>query len=293
MQRWVAPVPAERLGLVRLLVCGYATVFAAGRSVYLLQASRLSPQRWHPVGLFSPWSTPPPRVAMLMVWLVVLAAGIAATLGWRFWASGPLLAASFMVLSSYGVSWGQLFHTEHLISLHLVVLAAAGASAGIACSWPRGGERSRTVSGWPLRLMTAVTAITYLLAGVAKLRLGGWDWLSGDALRHQVAYDNIRKELVGSVSSPVAGFALRRPWLWWPIGVATIAVELGAPVFVLSARWRRWWIGAAWLFHLGIVALMAIVFTYPVSGVAYASMARVERPLERWSNRRNERNGPS
>jgi hypothetical protein len=37
------------------------------------------------------------------------------------------------------------------------------------------------------------------------------------------------------------------------------------------------WATAAWLFHVGIVALMAIVFAYPLSGVAFAPLFRLER----------------
>jgi hypothetical protein len=202
---------------------------------------------------------------VLGLWCAALVVGVAATLGRARRFSLPALAVGFLVLATYGNSWGQLFHTEHLITLHLAVLAAAAFDTGAV------------PSGWPLRLMTVLTAITYAVAGLSKLRLGGWDWLDGEALRHQVAYDNIRKELVGSVSSPIAGRALgwRAPWA--PMALTALLVELGAPLFVLRRRARFAWAALAWLFHVGIVVLMAIAFTYPLSGVAFASMVEPER----------------
>ena len=37
--------------------------------------------------------------------------------------SGPVAAFTFLVMTTYRNSWGQLFHTENLVALHLVVLA--------------------------------------------------------------------------------------------------------------------------------------------------------------------------
>jgi hypothetical protein len=62
--------------------------------------------------------------------------------------------------------------------------------------------------------------------------------------------------------------------------VATLAVELGAPVALLGRRWALGWSVAAWLFHVGIAALMWIAFPYPLSGIAFAPLLACERPIE-------------
>ena len=36
---------------------------------------------------------------------------------------------------------------------------------------------------------------------------------------------------------------------------------------------------AAWGFHVGVLALMAIVFPYQLIGLAYAPLVRCERPI--------------
>jgi hypothetical protein len=59
--------------------------------------------------------------------------------------------------------------------------------------------------------------------------------------------------------------------------VLTVTVELGAWVALLGGRWRTAWVVAAWLFHVGVLALMAILFAYQLSGVAFAPFFRLER----------------
>ena len=34
-----------------------------------------------------------------------------------------MFAASFLLVASYRSSWGQIFHTDDLVALHLIVLA--------------------------------------------------------------------------------------------------------------------------------------------------------------------------
>jgi hypothetical protein len=66
-----------------------------------------------------------------------------------------------------------------------------------------------------------------------------------------------------------------------PVAVATVLVELGAPLALLGGRLRTAWVLAAWGFHVGIVALMAISFPYPLSGIAFAPLFACERLIAR------------
>ena len=42
-------------------------------------------------------------------------------------------------------------------------------------------------------------------------------------------------------------------------------------------RLRHAWMAMAWTFHVGVLALMAVLFPYPLFGIAFASMLPVER----------------
>ena len=72
--------------------------------------------------------------------------------------------------------------------------------------------------------------------GLAKLRNGGMDWLAGDILRNQVAHDNLLKIQLGDVHSPIGAWLVQFAWIFPPLAVASVFVELSAPVVLLSRR---------------------------------------------------------
>ena len=169
----------------------------------------------------------------------------------------------------------------------MILAAAPAADAWAVDAGRAGGRRPRGSTGpagrygFPLRLAALVTALTYAIAGWAKLRNGGIGWLNGDILRNQVAYDNLRKVVLGDPWSPLGAALVGRAWIWAPLSWATLAIELGAPLALLRRRWSYLWAGAAWLFHLGTLALMAIMFPYPLSGVAFVPLLPLERIARR------------
>ncbi len=271
--------------MVRVLVCGYATVYLVLRSPHIWSTGDLGAERWDPVGVVSALGLQPlsrPVLAALLVAAVV--AGLAATTGCRFSVSGPAFAGLTLLLLTYRLSWGQVLHTENLLVFHLIVVgctpAARCCSLDARRSDRRGMPPDRPATSYrgALRLMSALTALSYLLAAVAKARNGGLAWVSGDVLRNQVAYDNLRKHLLGDPHSPLGGWLTRFAWVFVAMALATVLIEWAAPL--IGARWTvaRWWIGAAWAFHVGVLAVMAIVFPYQLSGIAYSSAL----PLERW-----------
>ncbi|MFN3215398.1 MAG: hypothetical protein ACE367_02765 [Acidimicrobiales bacterium] len=267
-------MPARRLDLVRRVVCAYAAVWLVVRVTYILDVSRLPDRRFEPIGVWFWLDTPLPPALVMIGWVIAVASTVATTLG-RLPVVAPVVAAiAALAVITYSNCWGQVFHTENLLVVHLGVLAAA------ALTGTGSGDR---VSGWPLQLMSIATVVTYVLAGWAKLDIGGLDWLSGEVIRSQVAYDNVRKILLGDIHSPIGGWLVGYAWLWTPIALATLVIELGAPVALLGGRWRTAWVIGAWGFHLGILAFMAILFPYQLTGVAFASMVAVERldPLRR------------
>lgn len=273
--RLSAPVPAQRLRIVRTLTFGYAAVWLLVRAVYVWDTASLPARRFEPIGVLAPLADPPARPAVLAVWVVALASAVLAALGRAVRLNAPVTAVGLLLVTTFTNSFGQIFHTEHLLVLHAGVLALA------AVVEPE-GERV-DVAGWPLRLMMLVVVCAYVVAGVAKLRFGGMAWLDGDVLRSHVAYDNLRKVLVGDVHSPVGGWLAGVGWLWAPLAWTALAVEFGAPLALLRGRIRVVWIAAAWTFHVGILALMAILFPYQLSGVAFAAFVPVERI---WRRRR-------
>lgn len=282
---WYAPAPARRLAMLRILVGGYALAYLVVRFNHLVSVSDMTPQQWKPVGPVMLLAAPLP--AALVVALVVLAVllGVAFVAGARFRLTGPAFAAVLLWVTSYRNSWSMVFHTENLMVLHVLVLALSPAAAALsldARGRPSPGDAPRARYGWAIRLMCAVTVTTYFIAGWSKLHNAGLGWVTSDTLRVYVAYDNLRKVELGAGYSWIGTALAQHGWLFPPMAAMSLLVELGAPLALLHPRVGRLWCGAAWSFHLGVVVLMAIVFHYPLAGVAYVSFFPVEALHTRW-----------
>lgn len=260
-----------RYGVLRVLVAAYVAVWSAVRAPAVLDTLDFADRRFDPVGPLAFLDHPlPGPLLMAAVVVTPIAAAVLAS-GRREKLAGPTAAVGFLVVTTYRSSWGQLFHTENLVALHLVVIAAVPFLSG------RGRAAGDDDRSWAVDTMAVLTVATYFVAGVAKLRISGWAWLDGDVLRHQIAFDNARKEVLGDTASPFAGWVLQQGWLLAPAAIMTMVVELAAPLALLRGRTAALWCGTAWLFHLSILVFMAILFPYHLLGIALAPLLPVER----------------
>jgi hypothetical protein len=284
LDAWLfAAAPAERLAVLRMLTGGFGVVYLLVRFPAFAALRDAAPGRFDAVGALWLLAKPLPDGVLLALIVAALLAGIAFTAGAWFRISGPAFAVTLLVLTTYRSSWGQLLHFENLLVLHVLVVGLTRSADALA--WDARRNRSghdrelepATAYGWPVRLAALVTVVTYVLAGLAKLRLGGLDWLVGDTLRNHVAYSAVRLEVLGAQPSPLAAPLVDQAWLFPPLAVLTVLVELAAPVALLGGRIRDGWVAAAWLLHAGIAALMLVVFPYPLFLVAFAPFYRLER----------------
>ncbi|HWL45498.1 MAG TPA: hypothetical protein VNQ73_21335 [Ilumatobacter sp.] len=262
---------ARRMVLVRTVTFGYAAAWLVVRARYVWNVAGLPERRFEPVGLLTLMDWQPGRLVVMTVATVTLAAAVLATVGRYVAVAAPVAAVGMLLIATLTSSFGQVFHTEHLLVLHLLVLAAYAVATARPSADRVWGAR------WAIGMLGAVTAVTYVVAGVAKLRMSGFDWVSGDVLRNWVAIDNLRKLLLDDPYSPVGGALAGVGWVWPPIAAATLLVELGAPLAVLVRRVAVPWVVAAWAFHVGVLAVMAISFPYQLTGVAYLALLPAER----------------
>ncbi|TPV93079.1 MAG: hypothetical protein B7733_22375 [Myxococcales bacterium FL481] len=284
---WFSPFPALRLARLRMALGAFATIYLLVRVPSLVATTTMSASAFEPIGPL--WWLEHP-VAPAIVYLVILgtaACGFGFSAGWRFRATAPAFALGCAFLFTYRSSWSMVFHTDNLLLLHVCVLALSPAAdtASLDAKRHRARERRSQIShgyyGWPVQLTGTVTVVTYVVAGYAKLEHVGWQWCVGDVLRQQIAYDNVRKLLAGAMHAPWGLQVIDQAWLMAVFATGTLVVELGAPVALLGRRLGYAWCICAWGFHIGVLALMAILFAYPVLGFAYLSFF----PLERWPRR--------
>lgn len=281
---WRRPMPATRLATLRLLVGTFGAIYLVVRTPHLLSYALDDVDRFRPVGVIALGGAPilPVVYQALVIATVVLAFPF--VLGWRHRILAPIYAALLWVVLTYSNSWGQIMHTDNLFLLHVVVLALTPSADALSMDAKRRGPPERHVDkryGWPVRLMVAVGAGAYLLAGVAKLENSGFDFMAGETLRNYVGFDNVRKLELGSVHSPLGAWLLPYPGFFAVLAWVSFVLEIGAPIAIAGRRIGKLWAVAVWGFHFGVLALMAIGFVYQLTFVAFAPFFDVEKLWDR------------
>jgi len=271
-------VPSARLTAFRVLVAGYALVYLLVRAPAIFALARRPAEAFAPVGVLSFLHAPLPPFAVPLAWALAVASAALVVWGRGGQAVRVAFAAALLVVLTYRNAWGMVFHTENLLVLHAIVLACARDAGDRVGTLLAPAPAARTAEGWPLRLAAAVTALSYVLAGVAKVRLSGFDWIFDETLRHYVAYDNVRKLELGAAGAPLGPWLLALPGVFPPLAAATLVFELGFFAALLHRRAAAVLCAVAWCFHLGVLLTMAIFFPYPLSGVAFAPFFHLERP---------------
>lgn len=281
---WFSPAPAERLAALRICIGTFALCWVMGRMQEMYRVAQLPRISWRPTGLTAwldktgvlhgPYA--PTTIYVISIATAILLAAF--TLGLWHRVLAPLAAIGLLFTLTYRNSWGMIFHTENLLVLHVLVLAFTPSADAYAL---RRQRRDRAAGyGWVIKLLIAITVLTYVMAAIAKLRIAGMAWLDGEQLRNQIAVDNLRKALLGDSIAPLATPFLDHPSGFTIFSVMTIVLELGS-IAALTHRWiGRGWAVAAWSFHVGVVLLMNIWFPYPLLGLAYLPLFPAERPVQ-------------
>jgi hypothetical protein len=276
--------PPERLAALRIFIGVFSAIYVMVRAPALASVAHQT-TGFAPVGPLRWLSHPLPPWCVYAVVAIACLSAVPFVLGFRFRLTGPLFAASLLWATSYRNSFGMIFHTENLFVLHVVVLAFTDAAA--ATSFDARSKRPVAPSrrfGVAIVAMSLITVLAYVLAGIAKLRVSGFDWITGDVLRNHVAHDNLRKLLLGDGYSVIGAWAVQHPWIFKPLAALTLALELLAPLAILSRRFAVIALGGVWLFHVGVLLVMWILFPYPLSGIAFLSFFSAERVVERVRN---------
>jgi hypothetical protein len=290
--RWLSePAPPERLGMFRLLAGGFAVGYLLVRAPAFWSLADRSPARFEPVGVLAWLDEPLSSRLWHTIFVFTVLVGVAFTVGVAFRASGPVFALGVLLVTTYRSSFGQLLYFENLLVLHLLIIGVSRSAdalrlGGSGFTRSVRGPPSSAAYGWPMRLAAIVTVVTYVLAGVAKLRFGGISWLTGDTLRNHIAFSAARLGLLGGHYSPLAEVVVANSWLLTPAAALVVVWELGAPVALLGGRVATAWVAGIWLMHVSIAATMFVVFPYPISLIAFAPFFRIERLVVRhraWS----------
>jgi len=236
----------------RRAVAAYFAVYLVIRAPAFWALRNNAAAAFDPVGVLWWLDRPVTGSVVIGAWAATALLAVVVGADWKPEITAPVFATAALLLLTYRSSWGQILWFENLPALHALVV----------------GLTVRVKDDWALRLAAIVTVITYVLAGIAKLQIGGVAWVTDGSLANHIAFSAARLQVLGGTPSPIAGPLLSVGPLVTVAGGAALLIELVAPL-ALFRRFRLIWIVGAWLMHAAIAASMFVVFAYPLFGFAF------------------------
>jgi hypothetical protein len=223
----------------------------------------------------------PPLVSFIAYW-VGLVAALLGMLGIRPRLSiGVLIACIFWLKGARDSQAGDLHHREYMWVHALAILALSKCGAAYARDPAPGPAAAPWEGRWPLRLIQVYVALFFFAAGVAKLRVTGFEWMNGETLRGLFMARSVR----WGVDPGDSGWWLaQQPALCAALSVAAVALEVAFPLALLARRNARWllaFLGVVVLFHAANMRLASVEFlSTAVLLLAFVDLAPVCRRLE-------------
>lgn len=192
---WFTAAPLRRLGLFRIAIVGYALIDIALVLDFTTRYARVSDIFFEPIILVQALG----RVrldpgATTVVHVVCIVSLAAALVGLLTRVSLIVGSVTYTWLLATYYSFGKVDHGRITIVIAMWAMTIAPAGGAYALDEWRarrrskplghleGGERVHEFAGWALRLVSVLVVGVYFLSGVAKLRDGGLEWITGGAL---------------------------------------------------------------------------------------------------------------
>ena len=273
MSGWLlSPAPLARVAVLRLVVYLFVPVDVLLTTTWVRAHGQVPGELYVPlrIGRLLPLPTPGPWVDVLQVVLVAaaLAAAVAAARDVLPRVAGWVVAVLYLEWMVVAMSYGKVDHDRFAFLIALFVLPSVGRAS------LRSRERSEA-AGWALSMVALAVVATYVLAAVAKIRFGGWDWVDGATLTRAV----LRR------STPLSEPLLDVPEVLHAAQYGIMVMELAVAPLLL-VRWHdprvTWLLALGFLgFHLMTFAMITIIFLpHCVALLAFLPLERLV-PRER------------
>lgn len=254
LREWFfAPAPLARIAVLRVFVylfVIYDLFYVVNDPPNLSQNSGLL---YRPIRLREWLHLPTPfpeyvdvlRVVVILGCLVVIAGVFARLPKWVTTGAGFAVALAFTDWVSVGMSYSKVDHDHFPLIAAIWVLP----TVGVALTRSR-GLRSEA-AGWALVSIQIACVATYFLSTVAKIRYGGWDWVTGSTF----AWAMTRR------GTDLGRLMLDPPWILTASQFLIFAVELLSPLLLL-ARGKLLYLMVLgfMLFHLSTYLTLKIHF---------------------------------
>src|SRR5687767_2927650 len=117
---WFEPVPAARLGILRILIGGFAVWWLLMEQDIFARIAHTDPSLFAPVGVVFGDPVDPELIPWLLRGTIL--AGVCFTLGLWHRFTGPIFAGALLWMLCFHCSWSMIYHSMNLLALHVIVL---------------------------------------------------------------------------------------------------------------------------------------------------------------------------
>jgi uncharacterized membrane protein YphA (DoxX/SURF4 family) len=206
---------------------------------------------------------------------VTLGAGLTTLVGLWTRPSALIFALGTWFLASHDGSYGEVRHTEIVLSLFLLFLAISPSGRHLSLDARRRGlpDAPTDAAVWPLKLTQLLLAWSYFSNGFAKLFSSGVGWMNGYTLQENVLYASMQWD------RPLGLWLAQQHELCVVLSIATIAFELVFPLAVFAPRARPLLLFSGVVFHVVTYLTMNVGFFQHIA--LYAVFVDFERPAAR------------
>lgn len=271
---WFEPVPADNLGLCRIILYGFVFLFYVLTPILFKSWGwhqdftlwgQVSNAFWFPVWLFAklhfPQLSTGPLILVQSIWQVSLLLSCVGLFS-RFSTAVSFIFGVYL----FGLpnSFGKIHHLEQVLVWAFMVMAfsrcgdAWSLDALIRKSRTSPPEKEPIRSGeytWPVHLIWVISAVLYLEAGLSKLRHSGLRWVTGATMQNSL----LRAFYHGTDAEPLTRWGLffaQSHWLSSALAAGSLVFELGLVVAIFSPKSRWILIPGVIIMQTGIAFLM-------------------------------------
>lgn len=212
---------------------------------YFLRWREVPEAFWFPRGLYSFFSAPISSEWVTVFFYVWQLGTLLCAIGFFYRWVAPVWWLSCLLVTTYGHSFGYQGHVFMPVVLAGLPLALAQASRVISIdSWltrrfgkcPQNG--SALGDRLSIRSIQVVLVLAYFAAGVAKLRHGGLDWMTGETLRNYLFRSSIIYSDINALAHLLSlnDRLIRFPLICNALAFFAVLAEVTAPA---AFFWRR------------------------------------------------------
>jgi hypothetical protein len=276
---WFKPEPMTTLGLVRMLfgLVMIAWSFALLPNLLaffgpagILPSQPASADAWGPLQI---WHS---DRAVVAVWVLLLLASVAVTVGWH---SRVAAVCVYVCMTSLVNRDTYVFNAgDGLLRIEALLIAVAPSGCALALDRRRTAGSfwdSQVRAPWVIRLMQVQVSVIYL--ATVRDKLSGTTWNDGTAVSYALRLADLR-------NFPVPGWVATNALLMNAATWGTLVVEIAIGVLVWNRRLRPWVLVAGVLLHLSILLTLVVGFFSWTIWILYLAFVP-PKVAQRWVDR--------